>query len=1728
MGTLDPQPTPEVSIGTLDIVNETPVPLPLPRPVVQERAGVATFALPTIPKQDIQANYENGNEQFVKSTAAAQADEAKRQNFINLLTHFSQIKKGPLTTDEQATILAEMEKSQEPTNPNSVVEEAYGKRFLDALVKDAKPGSWFSETIEKFPQETKEIIEQGQRQISLDAYIRSRMQELKAKVDEEGWVGTASNFAKNFITLGMYDEYNRRGNVKGSSFMFGVGNAVEQQRQLLYTMPTQAAIAEIDRIVEQMTDPNSLLGGNPHLALEFLNNMVNMSSSDIVAENLGTAVTFGTLPLGGLIKGIAKSVKNVPAEVQAVKNAVDTAVNANKTTRNSISSEFPSFDRETLPSPSWADIAASEAAGDIPRAAKIKASDNIVKSMSGVDNPINESMESLPQIFRTGADNVVKGVDSTELTNRIKEQYLTLGTKLFDTLNDMIRVNRTPAIEEVIDQVIKHTADKYPGLNNNFVGFDGLWKNNITNTLYVEFKLGQNGAKLFDSEEAAKVWALHNKIPVTGFADAPRQYQLMRLIHEANQAIKFLDDAEQMVLAGKYEGGLKFWEDSGDKALMQSINLSPEDIFNEKKSITAGIDKMTKELDALRAKPGARIQPQGTKFYISHYVPVDENMPIVRNNLFTTVDSQTDASRFAKLKQFTSWLTGAQHSFSKDARTNAIITQYSASLLEDLAYAELADVRKLERFAAVNLKKKQVLREWNEVIEFGRTAIDPETGKQGYLFRSIGELNDHYITYYNRKPSDGEVSAYFAMQRYNDLSRVLEDINIYKNKSIQGGQEHNIRVLGRQKGQVFSSPNFEGSIQTTLPGDDEIVGVFGINLGGADGVHSSNKLPKWVTQGVAEGKLQVVRLLPGEADKYPFKGLGNTPRSQERITYIITDSLESRPLNFKQVSDRNVIWEHNHPFAIKQANVSYSNVLKKNIYLDDNYVMPAQIHALGAKVAEHLDGVRIALKAGDEVAARTVAKNLPMNWEDIKSWFEPTVDALGNVTPAKLNLDESIVLTERNIKVIEKDNALVSKYSKLNERGQRISTIKDVTKQLHVGELDRVGNNLQVVTDKGTAGKPLYNLEPASYLSPIESMNRGLRNIINSTLMDDYKNFSINHWVEKYKDYLKAKPEELLHAPAYYFYKGEFREGTPKNILSEAESNNWKIRSLTGIPNKLSSHLHYVAQEMADSVYGKFGPKATKLEPSWAIPKIKDAASAVRTLTYHAVLGLFTPTTLVTNHMTFVSMAAIDGLDRAAAGTFAAMVHRYTMKNPGTLQHLDKVLSKINIGVGSYWKPGEFAEAFQLMLKTGFHRVNSRTNAFLDTGEEAKLVKNAGHTFLDFANVFMRWSEENVRHGAWYIAYRRFRDKNPTAKIGEKELRSILERADMLSGSMTEASKSNLQKGPLAIPTQFLGYSLRFMEEMTGSRLTWEKKARLFGTYFGLFGVSAFGMFGFPFDQVIREKAIEAGYSRGENLSSTMLTEGAISTMIAHLTGGTDKGQYLNIGQKGAPGLEAVRDFFSTDANVWDLTMGASGSVLANMASSTDSLRYAIFSTLTTKDSESTFKVQPSHMTDMMKAISSGFNINRGYHALTTGEWLTRKGQLIDKDISWFNTIARSATGLQPQDVPDMARFHKLSQERGERLKKAEQLYLKEMRKMFQAINANNDTQADQYGANARAILNIEGYPPEMRAQLGRRAAQENLSIVDRTKLNYYMRKVPLQDRERLRDAFSTQRELKQ
>lgn len=1743
--------------------------VPISEAVAKERTQKFVTGMPVLSEEysRVYSEIVSGREPHLRTDMAAQLYDIKsKMRAERMREHAQRLGRNLSSTDMQYLDFIETAANLPQIDPMTVMEVEYADSFTKylnlkepSLQRPEPTSTWdWSDTVlangEKlFPKVVQVDLNTMTEAVAKRQFLLTMYQNTVLAEEQQGWGGWTVDFFKTWVPF--YSEVKLRGNVPGVSAIAELrGRNLEAQAIELLQLPLERLKEVYPPILAR------LKADNPQIAKEFAHAMLGKSSYEIMADNLFTTIDLSIIP--GAIRGSARTVKAIGAFNDYRRAQADVLKNSAN-------------------NPTGAPSLNAEATGDVGQAATLKVTENIQNDLHGRSTTQERAIESLPAYLRQDNSNIrsLPHGHSQEAINRIEQDGHSIINQVQYVHSHALKVDRIAGVLETQEgaKIAKEAIVRnYPRLEGNVNNVSDIRKVPYSATFEADVSIGTNAAELFHSPNSARIWAqmagfpeariepvgfgwkavitvplretddvlrdlimktANNKTPSTMFDRAAgvlrsafwrtpeetlsKEHRAAR--HIATYGPKILWDIGMQHLAdlGKLSRGLPF-----RKETVTTYGDNIVGFTTEKGTAYRTVGETTVRTKATEQLIEGEIAAKPASARTVYMNPDDAaSIQTTRGNWRL---QDNDGSLTLQVPAPTKGYRAAAENvpYEMTPRPGLVpVELYSRSTFNNLpSYRNVVvgdSITQLER-SAVGTTRISRRDQWHALNRVMRAAQDmtdpalPAPNNKGYFFKSLGEFDDYYLRTEKRMPTDIEARAYFSWKRTMELDRILRNTLVYRNKARLGVEQHAFYVKVDGKYQITEP--FEGMMQKEFPGSgrpDNILVAIGDNprlrkLGKIEG-----ELRKEYEEGVKQGRLIVVKVFDPENNQFgSFAGVGNN-----RVRYVLAERFETTPLSFDQVPRRGGgHYIADYDFYIKQPKVRHENVdgVHNVWYEGDITIWPVMIRSMGNDVAGILNNVRKLIEGSKlEEAKALVQDKLPVPWHEVKGWFtEKTID--GKKIPARLSLHEEIRLVPNNKSSINMDNVLKEKHEGLID-GTRSGSDARQHQIEFTGERDAY--DLYGIQDVGSKYNPIYQIEQAKTLDPITSLNRGLAKIINSTFMDDYKIFAVEHWLEEARPYLKDV-NIARYAPYHVFNEKKFVSGFEGTLEHQKLlAQHMQIQQLVGIPSTTDTLLHSAAQNLADSIYGKFGPKAAEIFSNYVLTKTLDPIGFMRSITFHAKLGFFNPVQWWVQGQTFVTIFGIAGARHAAPGTAAAFLDRMVSINPNMTKQMDKVAS--NLG----WKPGELTESIEQLNRTGFRRVGAEYAA-LDKATNGKIVDNQWGRLLDAGTFFFKNMEENVRLGAWHTAFHEFRRANPTGKITDAMARDILLRADDLYVNMSRASSSILHQGILSLPTQFLSYQLRIAELFMGKRLTGVEKARLITYYSAIYGLpTTVGLTGLPFGDLIRQAAIEGGYTVGEDYIGHLVMEGLPSTAMRMVTGKFDfeKGITYNFGDRfGVQGFETMREASRSDAPWWSILGGAAYSTFANTVAATDPFWKAMLSSI--RGDQQVFKIQPEHFADLFKEFSTFNSGWRLYMALNTQRWYSKR-EIYMADTSKANAVFMTLSGLQPQAIPDAHLLSQSLKTQADLWKHTEQFFIREFRRGLRAA-IDNPEQARAFFTNAVASLHMVGYPEEDMPKVYSTAAQDHESLIERINWKYFIKDVP-QDQKRQRlDQFIRQRGL--
>lgn len=1645
---------------------------------------------------ELEYDFSAGREKDIRDQAAATIDLQRQKAKQQQLTAMAQ-KYGPLSATQVSQFLDPFAPQNANTDPDTVIEKQYAHSVIGTLA--TAPGFVATDNImdvarREIPKQASQTEDIANDLTTKNQYLLKKMQDAQQLLDNQSTFGWIVDQAKSLTQV--YPEVKQRGLVDGIYGVGLIGENLEEQSNALYRKAQPDFKSTVDNIFTK-------LAGNPSLLVSTLGAFQGQDIFEKTLNNIYSAMVIPDVALGGKV---LKKVLTLNEIRKAAKDIVSAAA------------QTPDHDPAKLVA----------AVGDTRESATLKVARQVTDAMAGNANPLQTSKDTLLTSWKEIGGRYQEN-PGTYLTREAQTRYLDEtakeGAGLIDRISTMSRVERQPQ-SVVSADAIRAQKDKirqdFRGPDAMLLDVDGPHIEPISNTKWYVHKLGDYDGSLFTDRATAE--GRLESLKIAGNIEGKAGEKL----YIPQAAAKDLESVKST------EVGTRFYVTHGVE-----VQSSP----TPKPGFVPYNLKTNKFEPALTAE-SAHVEQQGLGFYIEHWTPLQETSDVSRNFMIRdakgslipeTIGHSSSTGTKSIVNSVLGWVRNSEETLAVQESIQRKAATYAQTNIHKWAAALNQPINKIQSKAAW----------WKPTAYLGRVtsrevqvqfeqALNAARQSQKW-FKGPGELQDFYMRNFRRDPSPLETKAYFNYVKLIEGDRILGEIAEFRNRARVGAEQHRIRLLGSD-GKPLYSDLFDGVSLTRLPSNDDQIFIVGDDKGRGGRVQETGRLNKKsrdeIEDKMSRGEAKLVEMY--DIDHNPLDNFSEVTRGQ-RIRYVLSRNMESNPLEFNHVNKKeggHFEWDYDH--FIKQADMRPQKG-GKVIYVGDKTVMPIDNKALGGNVAKLFNDAHELMKADKWDEIRPITAKLGIKHEDFISWYKAGEDG----RPPKLNFHEPMVVVPKNKNVLSLDSALQDRYRVKDRNGNLVNRFEDGSRTGFANNFKVAYNterhsdfNFRTINDIGSKENPIYQYQPAKLVDPLPTMNRALNRAISSAFMDDYKLYAIEHWLREAETHLEADGGigAIRSAPFWYYHDPKFKASTPANVRWNLLSHKYKIDSFVGLPSKFDTWVHTFTEHLANNAYINYGPeeartgiqKAVTIVPTWLLHHVKDPTDFIRSVTFNFKLGLFNPAQFLVQAQTHALIWSLEPR-HGTVGTYGMLLHGWSRvnKNPAILSALDEYYTKLNM-FGSNARPGEFLEGMRELEKTGFEHV---------AGEYANLAKSYMPTTnflggdvergLKVGQTPFRLGEQSTRITAWYTAFRKFREENPTTAITNIERNKILQHADLLTVNMSRASSSMINHGVFAMSTQFLNYQIRLAELFLGKRTTMMDKARIMTGFSMLYGFpNAIGVTGAPISDTLRAHFMDdLGYIPGEKWTSTMLNEGFPAWTMAMITGKGDlqAGNLENTGNRfGSQGFQNIKQALRSDIPWYMAIGGAGASVMSNfMGAALDPFYQGVTSWARGDTGDSRFTVKGADLIQPLKEISTVNNGIRWWNAMQVGQWINKNEGYVE-DLSALRATYLAVLGMNPQNQDDMFVKNGIIKAEEEAQKAAQKGAIKDWQRGLQAFSNGDPEQGNSYIKNAMARLTAVGYPYEEVLKFMAIASRGWESTIDQTDYSYWTRGDQSKRQERL------------
>lgn len=620
-------------------------------------------------------------------------------------------------------------------------------------------------------------------------------------------------------------------------------------------------------------------------------------------------------------------------------------------------------------------------------------------------------------------------------------------------------------------------------------------------------------------------------------------------------------------------------------------------------------------------------------------------------------------------------------------------------------------------------------------------------------------------------------------------------------------------------------------------------------------------------------------------------------------------------------------------------------------------------------------------------------------------------------------------------------------------------------------------NRKSVFGRKGEHLPDPYN-NPADLLDPYLTASKGLQSAINTGALDTWRTSAIERWVATAKSQgaFESRFDDL--SPIELFRRGPkaFRTGLDKNVASQLNGFYSTIRRNLSASTVEGDYVKMRLRKFAEWV----GESNTPLSVKALDMMDSNPVNAVRGIAFDLKLGLFNVGQIILQSQTAVAAATISPKygSRAMFGYYPL---RLTLANESD-NVLDYVAKKFKPLHGL--EPDEYKLMVKELRRSGIMDVGGgvvQLDQFSTNFASTNLSKTA-RGVQESGRFFFYEAEKINRSVAYQIAWKEFREQFPKKSITSGEGRGwIAKRTDDLTQNMTSQSAAGWQKGVATIPTQFLSYQARLLENVMpvilggSKKFTPAEKLRLAAGQLILYGTAGLPLADWVKEQVLNATGAEISYEQAALIERGFADQILESTLF----GGVDT-NFADSAGTGAGWSDYVEKLFSGE--FVDVLGGPSYTIGSDIVGTFAGLHRAV----QFMDSGEVY-LDKLVLEEVLSNVSSWSRFRKAQYILEQGKVVNRQGTIEAEVPDHLRSSAALASflGIQLNDVSQAWELIKDTKSTRDDI----EVTVKQIRK-YMLDTVQNPDKAEFNGKVISSLLNGFSGSEEEKAELRRRAAQ--------------------------------------
>lgn len=1065
-----------------------------------------------------------------------------------------------------------------------------------------------------------------------------------------------------------------------------------------------------------------------------------------------------------------------------------------------------------------------------------------------------------------------------------------------------------------------------------------------------------------------------------------------------------------------------------------------------------------------------------------------------------------------------------------------LLSKRHSSLRKVSTYGGNAVMARLSESAkalgSLGKNERNRLRTIMDEARFKKRQITDTNGQQkwidGVFYKDVGSLEKAYQAKGYSLPSDKEIQAYFEFKNISDWDYYQRNAGMLRDKARLGIEQKSIGVAQPDEaGQMRykSTDFFEGrTIDQLPPASSQPYTVAWIdNKTGKADFGISNRLFPAQRQKLQElletGNYKIIQPADPRDDVLGniLGSKGKSISGGEPVQYILVRDVKTKPLSSNQIPyNEGGHWNYPQTGVYLKQPKTHRTRFGRRVYDGDITAQYFPAGAQGEQFREAYEVARQMLLRNDPNLDAYVTRNLPYTGDEFSRLFKGAKGAPEDA-PFDLNAPFKLTQSGQSVKEVSRLSEMFS--DEIFDLGDNEHTLTGLVNSQYAQQRSE---RLLTIDNTGTEANPVYKLDHAPLIDPLESLARNAAQMARSRFFEDYKHSAIEDWITQFADTLDIPVGALRSDPLRYLkepvFKTDYLNGAK---LAAAKNARRSILQILGTEGQDVAAWKWTRQKIVDGIYKARGQKGVQIVDPLLWDSRTDPATIVRSAPFHAYLGLFNPTQLFLQGSATSMAMAIDGNPiRAAQSVFAYWGMRMRGLAESNIKGQGAITKAISGALGV--DASTLDEMYDAWRRSGMHIIEGEYSK-IDDYLNPRMFYGAkgGAKALDAGLVFFKEGNNIHRGTSFSLSFLKWRSENPTKMMSNDDLRRIVERADLMSLNMTRSSNAAWQGGDtwwqkaLSVPAQFFAFQVRLSELMLGTRLTGWEKARLTLMNSALWGVpagTAGAALGFvwPFAESTRQYAIENNIEISEG-APQLAMEGVVSMAVQSLTG-----ENFDVeGRFGPGGLSWLRDMIAGESFE---VMGAGPSFLTDAIKQTSPFAGAVLDVFSGNADKA---ILQSTFIDALRVSSTGNNAVKAYQVWNAGQYLTKGDKPVMETEAGdpVATIA-AALGLSPQEVTDTYLKLRTNQDFRDMKTQVSNEALVWFERGLKSASNGEPELTRSFFDKAQAILETGDFTPLERSAVFQRAMQLNQSLLQQVD-NDFLRNDP--SRMKLNDPYANQ-----